>query len=344
MKRYEFPYTLVLGKLDESHGTIEVSLSETSSKQLEKSAHQGGRVSLNEDYGIEGIYEKVLENIIRFEKKAMLDDPDIREKMASVDGIDLSIPIEEQVLEYLENLDIKIYYPETLQNMPLKEKTEKSAVKYQNVILSREEAEEFIKDKAKSKNCVVYVDDGKTLFWIYKSLAGGVVITEDVNAVERNVFKEHKRLTDISVLANIEEMDDSMFEGCESLERIELPQSIKSIGFNAFTKCTNLSQIIMKDGVELIDHCAFRFCDKLKELHIPSTVKEIDMSIVYYPGMFGRFSSVEKLYIHGKDTIVKEVAFLEMNFYKNIVFYGLRNSKVQEFCNKNKLTFEYLEN
>ncbi|MCQ2469752.1 MAG: leucine-rich repeat domain-containing protein [Ruminococcus sp.] len=43
---------------------------------------------------------------------------------------------------------------------------------------------------------------------------------------------------------------ENAFESCSSLEKIELPQSVKEIGDNAFLWCTSLKEVVIPDGVE----------------------------------------------------------------------------------------------
>lgn len=68
------------------------------------------------------------------------------------------------------------------------------------------------------------------------------------------------------------------FKGCENLESVEIPSSIKSIGDNAFNNCTNLKTVTFEAGVsqcESIGTRAFAGCEELKSIVIPRSVKEV---------------------------------------------------------------------
>ena len=55
-----------------------------------------------------------------------------------------------------------------------------------------------------------------------------------------------------------------MFEGCDSLREITIPDSVKVIGGQAFENCTALSVISIPTDVTLIDISAFANCTSLK--------------------------------------------------------------------------------
>lgn len=63
-------------------------------------------------------------------------------------------------------------------------------------------------------------------------------------------------------------IDDLAFKGCEELESVIIPESVKQIGYAGFAECTNLTQITIPAGVELIDMYAFAYCSGLKRVII----------------------------------------------------------------------------
>ena len=50
------------------------------------------------------------------------------------------------------------------------------------------------------------------------------------------------------------------FNGCETLESVTLPESLRSIGQNAFRRCTSLLELTIPDGVTFIGANAFQLC------------------------------------------------------------------------------------
>ena len=79
---------------------------------------------------------------------------------------------------------------------------------------------------------------------------------------------------------------DRSFEGCESLQSINIPDSVTSIGDSAFWGCKSLQSINIPDSVTSIGFGAFLFCTSLKSINIPDSVTSIG---------FGAFNGCESL-------------------------------------------------
>ena len=58
------------------------------------------------------------------------------------------------------------------------------------------------------------------------------------------------------------------FQGCNELESVTIPQSVKQIGYAGFADCTSLTEITIPAGVELIDQYAFSCCTGLERVII----------------------------------------------------------------------------
>ncbi len=66
-----------------------------------------------------------------------------------------------------------------------------------------------------------------------------------------------------------------MFEGCDKLAKVELPDTILEIRYGAFMDCDKLIDIVLPYGVKYIDDRAFEGCPLITKLTIPNTVKTI---------------------------------------------------------------------
>ena len=64
------------------------------------------------------------------------------------------------------------------------------------------------------------------------------------------------------------------FKGCQQLEEVVLPSTLKKINGGAFQK-SGLKEIIIPEGVEEIRYDAFENCKQLEKVTLPSTLKEI---------------------------------------------------------------------
>ncbi len=101
----------------------------------------------------------------------------------------------------------------------------------------------------------------------------GVLFTkEDRRLVYYPIWKEQK---EYHVPQGVKCIDDSVFENCQSLVKVSLPDSLLRIGFQAFHFCHNLESINLPESITDIGGFAFCFC-KLKSIKIPSLVKIIN--------------------------------------------------------------------
>lgn len=309
MKEYVFPYSVVLGKLDSVDSEIEVSISNKDADRLEKSAKEGGKYDLLDETELYAIFDKVYSAIMKREEAVYSEDSELSE-----------------IEEYLDEIDVKIYFPKELQM--LEAKTKPKAKEADVIITDREKALELKKGKSKS---VIYVDNGECLFYIPIKYSGKFVFKENTTQFEKDVFKLHKYITEIDICEGITEIPNWCFEQCEKVEMINIPASVKTIGFNAFTKCYALNKVEITEGVEYIDNCAFRFCDKLNELILPSTVKEVSSWISSC--MTNR---MEKIYVKGMNTSITG------KHKDNCTWFVHKDSEAEKNVIENELKYELI--
>ncbi|MCH5143430.1 MAG: leucine-rich repeat protein, partial [Clostridiales bacterium] len=65
------------------------------------------------------------------------------------------------------------------------------------------------------------------------------------------------------------------FVNCESLESVEIPDSVTSISDGAFHFCTSLKSIYIPDSTTFIGHSAFQYCTSLESVTIGNSVTSI---------------------------------------------------------------------
>jgi len=79
-----------------------------------------------------------------------------------------------------------------------------------------------------------------------------------------------------SILTNdIKKIGALAFSHCNSLEKINIPESVTEIGPSAFESCLMLSVVNIGSGVRVIEKYAFTGCNMLKEITIPGNVENI---------------------------------------------------------------------
>lgn len=79
-----------------------------------------------------------------------------------------------------------------------------------------------------------------------------------------------------SATVDCEVIPNQLFDGCTSLEIIELNNKIKTIGKSAFKDC-GIKSIVLPIEIETIDYELFSGCKNLSSIEIPSGVTLINM-------------------------------------------------------------------
>ena len=321
MKTFVFPYYISFGKNDSISAEIEFALSDKNAKRLIKSAQTGGRFHLDEDEDIGDIYDKVYDAIIKHEKTELRRDPTpVKDALSWSNSDDPDKEItEEQIDRYIDELFFGINYPAELQSLEPTITKRKKQSQYESITVNNEEADTYIRD---NQDKIVYIDNGRTLYFIPSNYSGKFVVTSMVRSFKHEVFRKRNKITEIVIEDGVPEIPDWTFAQCENVEHISVPPSVKKIGFNAFTKCYRLYLVNLSEGLVEVHYTAFRFCDDLKGLRIPASVKEIDASITAYN------NGIRELYFEGMETNIKGV----WNQRDKIILHVKKGSVAEQYA------------
>ena len=87
-----------------------------------------------------------------------------------------------------------------------------------------------------------------------------------------------KSLKEMVIHENTREISEGFLYDCESLEKIELPESLEFIGANAFRGCSSVTYLRIPPNVKHIDFWAFFGMKSLKRVDFCSKVAVVDES------------------------------------------------------------------
>ena len=126
------------------------------------------------------------------------------------------------------------------------------------------------------------VSYGKATITGYKwsSLPTVLVIPAYINSfpvknIAIDAFKDRTEIRTVILCDGIEEI--SGFNGCNSITKVVMPESVKCIGAYCFSNCGFLNFEI-PEHIKLIDQSAFSGCSSLASVTIPSSVERIGHS------------------------------------------------------------------
>ena len=108
----------------------------------------------------------------------------------------------------------------------------------------------------------------------YTSTNGKIVLPlysemEDGNNILHNTYKDGVGI--ITFKAEVKTIPQGLFRGSLTLESISIPSSVKAIDDSAFEKCRHLKKVNLSDGLLSIGKRAFAYTD-LGNVVIPSSV------------------------------------------------------------------------
>lgn len=90
------------------------------------------------------------------------------------------------------------------------------------------------------------------------------------------LFNLCDQLTHVVIPDSITAIGDSMFDGCLGLTSIDIPNSVTSIGIQSFLSCESLTNITIPNSVTSIGESAFTDCISMDNVIIPDSVITID--------------------------------------------------------------------
>ena len=93
-------------------------------------------------------------------------------------------------------------------------------------------------------------------------------ITYSVTGITQNAFKGCKKLTSVTMGANVVTIGANAFAGDTKLKTLTIGKNVTNIGDKAFYKCSALKKITIPSKVKKIGKSAFEGCKRLKTVTI----------------------------------------------------------------------------
>ena len=90
-----------------------------------------------------------------------------------------------------------------------------------------------------------------------------------------NMFNGCDNLTTVKLPESLTTIADGSFANCSALNHVTIPDNVTKIGTSAFCLCNALSDITLGRGLTTIGDFAFKNCDSLETIQLPSNLKKI---------------------------------------------------------------------
>ena len=177
--------------------------------------------------------------------------------------------------------------------------------------------------------------------------------------IKPDVRQRRLNIKRVEVSEGYSQIRESAFDGCQSLQSIKIPKSVKYIGSRAFAntglteifipnatelgneiceECVNLARVEIGGNIKELGGSLFEFCENLKEVTIPPTLMAIPPAFVRGCPNLTRFNippdvevidvyafdgcGFEEIIIPAKVTHIGAAAFKNCRMLKKIVFEG----------------------
>ncbi len=143
-----------------------------------------------------------------------------------------------------------------------------------------------------------------------------VVIQSGVTSVGTYLFDNCDNIISVELPETVETIDEGAFDSCNSLSTIKLPSKLESIGKYAFYDCDALEEVSFPSTLISIDYCAFRYCTKLKSINLPSGFSQIDEEAFY------GCTSIKSIYLPSDITQIGKNAFYDCKSLTDVYYEG----------------------
>ena len=130
---------------------------------------------------------------------------------------------------------------------------------------------------------------------------------------------DNRELKTYSIKNGTKAICNEAFEGCYSLQSINIPESVISIGHGAFF-CCHLRSINLPDSLNRIEHGTFFHCSCLQGIDIPNSV------LLIGNGAFDGCSSLQSIDIPNSVISIGDGAFYDCSSLQSIVIPDSVNS------------------
>ena len=130
-----------------------------------------------------------------------------------------------------------------------------------------------------AENGVIYTTDRTTIV-AYPSACGELTIDGSVSRIGASAFAG-SRITSLIIPETVTEIEVNAFEGCNSLETVEIRANISTIPDGCFGECSNLQSITIPSSVQRIGSKAFVCCHKLTDIRIDGNNFIVEDGAIY---------------------------------------------------------------
>ncbi len=119
-------------------------------------------------------------------------------------------------------------------------------------------------------------------------------------------------------------IDNSAFQGIDTIKSVTIGENVKSVGTNAFQDCENLQKVDMGASLERLGNMAFANCPKLTEVKFSPVLKELGHMV------WGNIENEIKIDLNGNKNFVFDNGILYSADY-TVIYESLISADLSDY-------------
>jgi len=104
-----------------------------------------------------------------------------------------------------------------------------------------------------------------------------VTMPDSIRSIGAQAFYYCTNFNAVTLSTNLTLIEDSTFEGCQSLASIRIPSGVWSIGYSAFFGCASMTNAAIDNPSASIADYAFFGCGALRSLTLPGALPSLGL-------------------------------------------------------------------
>lgn len=108
-----------------------------------------------------------------------------------------------------------------------------------------------------------------------------LIIADGVAEVAKYEYCDKTFLESVYVPGSVQKIGVSAFDGCSTLQNVQLQEGISVIDNRGFALCSRISQIALPNSVVRLGNASFYGCSALRDVRLPANLTMIENNLFY---------------------------------------------------------------